>query len=340
MPERGEMRLHLNENPYGPGRRVKAALRHAVAEAHLYPDLLPLRTDIGARWGVGPEEVAVGAGGDDILRRAVDATAGAVVAPWPSFSVYRILASARGRTFATSELTADLAADPAALRRVAEAQGRPGTILLANPNNPTGGARPRADYLAIAAALPAWLVVIDEAYGEFRAEVEPQGGVAEWPENVVVAKTFSKLQALAGLRVGYAVGPGWALRAVARMGDEMAVGTMAAAAARAALADASRLARVRALSLGRRRQLTEALRARAFRVGDSQTNFLLAQPPAGIDADELRAALAQEGIRTRRGADLGAPGQIRLSLPSGPQQRLLLATLDRLLAERQRTVNT
>ncbi len=332
MPDAGEARLHLNENPYGPGRRVKDALRRTVAQAHLYPDLASLRQDIGALWGVGPDDVAVGAGGDDILRRAVDATAGAVVSPWPSFGIYRMLAQARGRTFATVDLDAGLAADPGALAAAAEGQGRPGTILLANPNNPTGGARPRADYLAMAAALPGWLVVIDEAYGEFREEVEPTAGVRHWPPNVVVAKTFSKLQALAGLRVGYAVGPGWALRAVSRLGDEMAVGTLAAAAARAALADGARLARVRAASLGRRRQLIAALSARGFRAPPSQTNFVLAMPPPGVDADELRQALWREGIRTRRGADLGAPGHIRISLGSGPQQRRLLATLDRLLA--------
>lgn len=331
MSEDGETRLHLNENPYGPGRKVKAALRRAMDDTRLYPDLLPLREDIGALWGVGAEEVAVGAGGDDILRRAVDASAGAVVSPWPSFSVYRLLAEARGRTFVTVDLDAGLSADPTALAHAADAQGRPGTILLANPNNPTGGARPRGDYLAMAQALPGWLVVVDEAYGEFRDVVEPRSGVREWPANVVVAKTFSKLQALAGLRVGYAVGGGWALRAVARMGDEMAVGTLAAAAARAAIADRDRLARVRRASLGRRRQLTDALRARGFTVPDSQTNFVLARPPAGVDADALRDALGREGIRTRRGSDLGAPGHIRISLGSGAQQRRFVRTLDRLL---------
>jgi histidinol-phosphate aminotransferase len=176
-------------------------------------------------------------------------------------------------------------------------------------------------------------VVVDEAYGEFRDVVEPMSGVRDWPENVVVAKTFSKLQALAGLRVGYAVGGGWALSAVARLGDEMAVGTLAAAAARAALADGERLRRVRLASLGRRRQLIAGLRARGFAVRDSQTNFVLARPPAGTEADALRDELWREGIRTRRGADLGAPGHVRISLGSGPEQRALLAAIDRILAE-------
>ena len=331
MADADVIRLNLNENPYGPGRRVKAALRDAVSQAHHYPDLALLKQDIGALWGVSPERVAVGAGGDDILRRAVDASAGAVVSPWPSFSVYRILARARGRTFVTVDLDAGLSADPEALRQAAESQGRPGTLLLANPNNPTGGARPRADYLAMAEALPGWLVVIDEAYGEFRDVVEPTRGLDAWPENVVVAKTLSKLQALAGLRVGYAVGRGWGIRAIECLGDEMAVGTVSAAAARAALADGRRLARVRAASLGRRRQLTEALRQRGFAVPTSQTNFVLATPPPGVDAEALRDALWAEGIRTRRGADLGAPGRIRVSLGNGAQQRRLLGAIDRLL---------
>jgi histidinol-phosphate aminotransferase len=326
-----EIRLHLNENPYGPGRRVKAAVRDAAAIAHHYPDLGPLRRRIGALWGVSAEHVAVGAGGDDILRRAVEATAGAVVAPWPSFSVYRVLAAGRGRAFVTTELGPDLSADPEALLDAAERQGRPGTVLLANPNNPTGGARPREQYLDLATRLPGWLVVIDEAYGEFRDVPEATAGVADWPANVVVAKTLSKLQALAGLRVGYAVGPGWALQAIARLGDEMAVGTVAAAGALAALDDGVRLARVRRASIGRRRQLTEALRARGFDVPATQTNFVLVRPPIGVDADLLHAALGREGIRCRRGGDLGAPGRIRISLGDGPRQRRLLACLDAVL---------
>jgi histidinol-phosphate aminotransferase len=167
-----ELRLHLNENPYGPGRRVRAALRAAAGEAHHYPDLEPLVADLATLWTVAPAQVTVGAGGDDILRRAVDATAGAVVAPWPSFSVYPILAAARGRDFVRVPLDAGGRANPTLLAAVVRDQGRPGTLLIANPNNPTGAARARAEFLAMAAEMPAWLVVIDEAYGDFRSPAE------------------------------------------------------------------------------------------------------------------------------------------------------------------------
>lgn len=338
MPEDRVLRLHLNENPYGPGRRVRAALAAAAADAHIYPDLGPLVADIAALWGVEPAGVTVGAGGDDILRRAVEATAGAVVAPWPSFSVYPILARARGRVFATAPPDGAGAADPDALAELALGQARQGTVLLANPNNPTGVGRPREAYIALARRLPGWLVVVDEAYADFRKSLEPTAGVDGWPENMVVARTLSKLHGLAGLRVGYAVGRGWAIRAVAEMGDEMSVGTLAAAGARASLADTGRLRRVRQASLGRRRQMTDLLVDMGFAVGASETNFLLVRPPAGVDADRLWEGLRGQGVRVRRGRDLGVPGALRFSLGSGPQVRTLMRVL-RLVLEREAALN-
>ena len=331
MPE-ATLRLHLNENPYGAGRRVRKALERAAADAHVYPDLKPLCADIAAMWGVDADQVTVGAGGDDILRRAVDVSAGPVVAPWPSFSVYPILARARGRVFATVPPDDHGAADPDTLAELALSQARPGTVLLANPNNPTGGGRPREAYIAMARRLPAWLVVVDEAYADFRDVLEPTAGVDTWPENMIVARTLSKLHGLAGLRVGYAVGRGWGIKAVTDMGDEMSVGTLAVAGARASLADTARLGRVRAVSLGRRRQMTRLLMDLGFEVGPSETNFLLVRPPEGVDADRLWERLRQEGVRLRRGRDLGVPGALRISLGSGPQVRTLMTVLSRLVA--------
>lgn len=333
MAAEAVVRLHLNENPYGPGRRVRQALARAGADAHLYPDLGPLRRALASLWGVGPELVTVGAGGDDILRRAVDATAGPIVVPWPSFSVYRMLAEARGRTLVRVDLDGERRPDPEAIAAAAAAQGRPGTVLIANPNNPTGVGRRREELMAMAAAMPSWLVVIDEAYAEFRSPVEPMADVASWPPNAVVARTLSKLHGLAGLRVGYAVGPGWALRAVARMGDEMSVGTLAAAAAVAAVTDRARLKRVRAAILGRRERLAAGLSARGFRVAPSETNFLLVEPPPGLDALAWAEALRERGVRVRRGRDLGVEGALRVSVGSGPMQRRLFAAVDSVLAE-------
>jgi len=327
------LRLHYNENAYGPSPRVRAAVIRAAHESiHLYPDITALRHDLARMWGVGDEQVTLGAGGDEILRRAVDVTAGAVVSPWPSFSVYPVLARARGRVFDRVALDPAGAADPGALVDAANRQTRPGTVLLANPNNPTGAARVREDFLAMARRLPGWLVVIDEAYAEFRDEVEPSAGVDTWPENVIVARTMSKLHAVAGMRVGYAVGRGWAVEAVHRIGDEMSVSSLSLAAARAAIADTVRLDRVRSAVRGRRAQLTAGLERRGFSVRPSQTNFVLAAPPAGVDVDRLHADLRAAGVWIRRGVDLGVPGTLRVSVGSGPQHRAFFAFLDERLA--------
>lgn len=332
-----EVRLSANENPYGPGRLVEAALRDAMRHVAEYPDVGALTRMVAARWEVPETCATVATGADDLLRRAVDLTRGAVVAAWPGFTVYQDLAVARGRPFIAASLAADGSASAQTLYAAAreeEEHGRPpGVLFAANPNNPTGVGTARASLVDLARRLPAWLVVIDEAYADFRPVPDPERLDAPWPDNAVIARTLSKIYGLAGLRVGYAVGQGWGIEGLRRLGDPIPVGTLSVAAARAALdpANRARLARVRAAVLGRRAQLTQALTARGFSVLPSETNFVLATPPPPVDADRLALDLRAQGILVRLGSRLHVPGTIRISVGAGWQHRRLLVALDGLL---------
>lgn len=331
------VRLSANENPYGPGPVVRHALEAAICRVSEYPDVAALTRAIAARWQVPEGCATVSTGGDDILRRAVEQAEGPVVAAWPGFGVYRDLAVARGRRFEPAALAPDGSADAKALIAVGRAlanEGPPGVILAANPNNPTGKGTDRASLADVARELPGWLVVVDEAYAEFREVPDPEALPAHWPEGAVIARTLSKLYGLAGLRVGYAVGRGWGMERIARYGDAIPVGTLTVAAARAALSAENEawLRRVRRLVLARRAELARALERRGFSVSPSETNFLLATPPEGVDADTLALGLREQGIMVRLGSRLGVPGTVRISVGAGWQHRALYAALDRAMA--------
>jgi len=336
--EAREVRLSANENPYGPGRWVEAALRDAMRHVAEYPDVAALTRAVADRWAVPETCATVATGADDILRRAVDGTTGAVIAAWPGFGVYRDLAVARDRPFIAASLQADGSASAQALYAAARGEeergGAPGVLFAANPNNPTGVGTTRASLVDLARRLPAWLVIIDEAYADFRPVPDPERLDTPWPDNAVIARTLSKIYGLAGLRVGYAVGRGWGIEKLRRLGDPIPVGTLSVAAARAALdpANRTRLARVRRAVLGRRAQLMRALADRGFTVWPSETNFVLATPPPPVDADRLALDLRAQGVLVRLGSRLHVPGTIRISVGAGWQHRRLLHALDALLA--------
>lgn len=332
------IRLSANENPYGPGRLVRRALEGALERVSEYPDVASLTCDIAARWNLPDACATVGTGGDDILRRAVEQTDGPVVAAWPGFGVYRDLADARGRAFVPVTLAGDGSADAAnlvAVGRSLSEKGPPGVIFAANPNNPTGTGTSRDALADVARSLPGWLVIVDEAYAEFRDVPDPETLPTGWPEGAVIARTLSKLYGLAGLRVGYAVGRGWGIERLVRYGDSIPVGTLTVAAARAALApgNAARLRRVRRLVIARRHELIGALKKRGFSVHPSETNFVLATPPGACDADGMANTLRAMGVMVRMGSRLGVPGTIRISVGAGWQHRALYAALDEVMGD-------
>lgn len=330
------VRLSANENPYGPGRIVKQALAEAIGHVSEYPDVATLASVIATRWDVPPTDVTVGTGGDDLLRRGVEWARGPVVAAWPGFGVYRDLAVARDKPFVAAPLAPDGSASASALIEIGQRlsrEGPAGVIFAANPNNPTGVATRRGELLRVARALPDWLVVIDEAYAEFRTVPDPEALGDDWPEGSVIARTLSKIYGLAGLRIGYAVGRGWGIAQMVRYGDAIPVGGLTVAAGRAALspANAPHIARVRRAVIGRRERLVQVLEGRGFSVVPSETNFVLATPPVGFDADIMARGLRGHGVIVRLGSRLSVPGTIRISVGSGWQERALRTALDSVM---------
>jgi histidinol-phosphate aminotransferase len=209
------VKLNTNENPFGPSPGVLDAIRAEAAETlRLYPDpeATALRRALALYHGVQPEQVFVGNGSDEVLAHAFVALLkqdAPLLLPDISYGFFLTWC----RLFGILAETVPL--DSALRIRVADYARPAGAIIIANPNAPTGIALSRAEIAALLQTHPGQPVVVDEAYVDFGAETAIPL-VASYP-NLLVVRTMSKSRALAGLRVGYAIGDAGLIEALARV---------------------------------------------------------------------------------------------------------------------------
>lgn len=322
--------LDLNESPLGPSPKALEAMRLALARAGRYPRGESLATALGDRWQRSAQWFAVGTGGDDLIRRVVDTFAhpGPVVAFHPTFTQYSRRARIAARPYVPLPLTPD--GRPCWDERAARAvPAGPALCVVVSPNNPTGGYAPVAATLALCDDRPDWTVLLDEAYVEFSPD--PLGaraiGPQDWPENLLVLRTFSKVYGLAGLRVGYLVAKPETAAKVRQVGDEMPVASVSEAAAVAALADEAHVRAVTDLVRCERVRVARRIKELAVSVWPSEANFLLIE--IGSDATTLQERLAKAGVAVRDGNRLGVPGTLRVSVGTRAENDAFLSALAR-----------
>lgn len=277
--------LNVNENPYPPGDAVVDDIAKAVADAaralNRYPDreAVTLRSALAAYLGGGLrlEQVWAANGSNEIMQQLLQAFGGpgrTALSFAPTYSMYPEYARNTDTTWATAPRRDDFTIDPA--EAVAELQRvQPAVVLLASPNNPTGTALSLEVVEAICAAAPG-VVVVDEAYAEFRRPDTPSAlTLLPTHPRLAVTRTMSKAFALAGARVGYvAADPALvdALRLV-RLPYHLSAVTQATAVA--ALGHAEELLGRVAELRGERDRLVEWLRGRGLLVAESDANFVL-----------------------------------------------------------------
>ncbi|MBA4248520.1 MAG: aminotransferase [Microbacterium sp.] len=316
-------KLSSNENPFPPHPAVLAAIRDL--DINRYPDAtaLAVRERLALRHGVTADEVIVGAGSVAILAQLITAAATVgdeVVFAWRSFEAYPGLVTVAGATSVRVALTDDARHDLPAM--AAAVTDRTRAIIVCTPNNPTGTVVTAAEFDAFMAAVPSdLLVILDEAYAEFIDDPSAVDGATllrRYP-NLVVLRTFSKAYGLAGLRVGYAIGPVEVLDAARSTAIPLSVTEAAQRAVLAAMeVEPELLERVRSLAV-RRDEVQQALREQGWRVPVSQGNFVwLPTGPATAAAGE---ALAAAGIVAR----VFAPEGIRVSIGEAESVETLLA---------------
>ncbi|WP_062350679.1 histidinol-phosphate transaminase [Herbidospora yilanensis] len=295
-------KLSSNESPEPPLPSVVAAIAEAATSVHRYPDPAAVRLTeaLAARYGVPPEHIALGAGSVTVAQQLFETVGdpGAeVVYAWRSFEAYPLLADLSGVVSVRVPLAAethDLDAMAAAITPATR------MILVCNPNNPTGTANRAAELTAFLDAVPSdVLVILDEAYREYvRDEAVPDGlTIYRDRPNVAVLRTFSKAYGLAGLRVGYLIGPEPVAAAVRKTMVPFAVNHLAQVAAVASLAAEEELLERVEHVVAERTRVREALITQGWTVPESQANFVWLR--LGDDTPAFAAACAAEGVAVR-----------------------------------------
>lgn len=332
QPRMAELvKLNTNENPLGPSPRALEAIRAEATEAlRLYPDpqAAALRAALAAYHKVAPEQVFVGNGSDEVLAHAFAALLkhdAPLLFPDITYSFYPVYC----RLFGIASETVPL--DRAMQIRVADFRRKAGAIILPNPNAPTGIALSRGEIATLLEQHRDIPVVIDEAYVDFGAETAIPL-VASHP-NLLVVQTMSKSRALAGLRIGYAIGDAGLIEALTRVKDSFnsyPLGRPAQAGAIASIEDEAYFQTSRLRVIEGRERLTVGLQQFGFDVLPSSANFVFARHPAHEGA-ALAAALRQRTVIVRHFSQARIADYLRITVGTDEQTDRLLSALAQIL---------
>ena len=328
---RSVVKLNTNENPYPPSPLVEKELAaYDVDRLRRYPDpvFTELRALLAERHGTTPGRVFVGNGSDEVLTLAARAfvDSGEAIGSFdPSYSLYKTLAAIRDVPFVPSPLSDGFGWAPP----VVEADGaKVALFLLTNPNAPTSVRYPDEMVSGFAASFPG-VVLIDEAYADFSGRTCMPLAAAPANKNVVVMRTLSKSYSLAGLRLGYCVGPEDLVEALYKVKDSYNVDAVAQDVALAALSDLAWMKRNTAKIVATRDRTADELRRRGWDVPESATNFLFARP-AHRPAADIFEALRARNIFVRYFPGPRTGDRLRISVGTDADMDQLLSALAEL----------
>jgi histidinol-phosphate aminotransferase len=310
--------LASNESPFPPVEGVVEAVRREAGAVNRYPDpgARKLRGALAARYEQPVSRIAVGNGSCEILLAAAVALLepwNELVYAWPSFSMYPHLDGVTDARAIRVPLADGYVHDLDGMLEAVTDQTR--LLIVCNPNNPTG------TYLASEAIArfldevpERVLVILDEAYVEFQTVEDPDNSIDLLGRfrNLAILRTFSKCFGLAGLRVGYALGPEEFVDAVNAVRQPFTVNHLAQVAATEALRHQDDVARRVEWNAVERLWMEEELAEFGFEVADSQANFCWVALGEHDEA-EVMAALARAGVAVRPGKGLGGPGFLRVT---------------------------
>ncbi len=315
------IKLSSNEGALGPSPKAVAAYRTVAENLHRYPDgaSVALREAIGARHGLDPDRIVCGAGSDEVLALLARAYAGPgdeILFGEHAFTMYPLFALSVGATPVKAPETDFTVTVDAMLNKVTE---RTRIVYVANPNNPTGTFVSKDEMTRLRAGLrDDILLVIDAAYAEYVTRNDYSAGIemVDAGDNVVMTRTFSKIYAMGGMRLGW----GYCAPAVAdvlnRIRPPFNVTSAAQAAGIAAVNDVEFITRSRDHNTAWLPWLEDRLAALGLDVIPSVGNFVLVRFPdePGRNADAAMAFLNGRGIIPRGTASAGIPDGIRITI--------------------------
>lgn len=339
------IKLNTNENPYPPCDAVMKAIASVAAEQlRKYPPPLAMgfRKIAAKVHGISPSQVLATNGGDELLRLAITVFCepaggkgsgqgrGGLGVAEPSYSLYPVLASIQDTPVTRVPLREDFSL-PADFASRLNAAGCT-LAMIVNPHAPSGRLEPLETLLAIAREFKG-VLLIDEAYVDFAPHdalplVREQG-----LNNVLLLRSFSKGYSLAGLRFGYGMGHADLIAALDKARDSYNTDILSQAAATASLEHRDEARKTWQAVIQQRNWLRQELTARGFAVLPSDTNFVLATPPAGAPAAaSLYQSLKARGIFVRYFDQDRLRDKLRITLGTPDQNKALIAALDALLS--------
>jgi histidinol-phosphate aminotransferase len=323
------LRLDFNESTVGCSPRVLARLRSLDAELLArYPEREPVEKEVARFLGLDPAQVLLTNGVDEAIHLLcstyLDAGDEALIAV-PTFAMYAVFAQAEGAR--VIEVLAEDSFEFPAQDLLAKINPRTRLIAIANPNNPTGAAVAKSILMRVAQAAPQAAVLVDEAYFEFHGEtLIDQLRHAPRPENLFIARTFSKAYGLAGLRIGILAGEPRQMAMVRRVASPYSVNAVALAVLPTALEDQEYVGRYVAEVRGNRERLQRELGNLGLHYWPSHANFVLVR--IGPAHEEFVRALRDRGILVRdRSSDPGCQGCVRLTVGTDEHTQTLISAL-------------
>jgi histidinol-phosphate aminotransferase len=322
------IKLNTNENPYPPSPAAIAVLRNLDPEwLRRYPDPYAneFRKAISEALEVPTDWIIVGNGSDDVLNVVVRTCAELgrkVVYPMPTYVLYRTLAEMQPAECVEIPYGED---HRLPIEELVATNGA--LTFIASPNSPSGQTVPMDDLRQLAARVSG-VLVIDEAYVDF-AEETALPLVKEF-ENVLVIRTLSKGYSLAGLRLGFGIGNPDLLSGLFKVKDSYNIDAIACLVGTAAMRDQAYKNECAEKVKRSRTKLALDLKQLNFQLQDTQTNFLLAQPPKG-NAEQIYLALKERGILVRYFKQPGLDDKLRITVGTDEQNQILLEALIQLV---------
>lgn len=330
--DRKYIKLNTNENPYPPSPRVQEAMLSQAGALRLYPDMdnTAFCEAVARFHHLSPEQVFAGNGSDEVLAFAFAAffAGKRLLAPDVTYSFYPVYAKLFGAHYETVPVKEDFSLDTAGLMQDAP-------VVLANPNAPTGMALPIGTLAMLAAHLKerGEVLLVDEAYSAFaREDAVP---LLNRFDNLLIVRTLSKSHALAGMRVGYALGHPALIDGLNRIKNcfnSYSLDRVAQAAARAAMEDAAYYSAVNAKVVAAREWTRRALTEAGIPVLPSEANFLFVQADEKDAAWVLRA-LKERGILVRHFASRRTAPYLRITIGTMEDMAVVVRELLNILGK-------
>ena len=324
------IKLASNENPLGPSPKALAAMHEAVERAHFYPDGggYYLREAIAEKFRLSREHVILGSGSNEVIEfigHAFLRPGDEVITSRHAFVVYKLMATLFGaRTIEVPDPNFQHDLDGIA----AAVTSRTREIFIANPNNPTGTLVSQAEIDRFMEKVPPHVVVVfDEAYHEFLEQAPDTLKYVRQGRNVVVLRTFSKIQGLANLRIGYGLADPQLISILQKTRQPFNVNGVAQAAALAGLKDEEHQRKTREVTIAGREWLQSEFTRLDLPFVPSLANFVLVNVG---DGKAVFQALMAKGVIVRDMNAYGLPEWIRVSVGTEEQNRRFVTELEEL----------